>query len=237
MNRFLILLGLLLFGLCASAEVLDVDYEYNVNMTNFWEKNGKAEQKVLAVGSKIIGANQLGKRIPLQVARRPNVINAFSYRYNKTVVITTGIMPYIDNDDELAYLIGHETAHSLDSYCGLGKWTAMTFNSRQYEYKADLIGLDMMAKAGYNPIAGITLLNKFAPESPIDFGLMTSHPKTSKRILAMYKYIYKKYPWALSSSMAQNVHYVNFTYSAEKDINLFQQTEKERANKRIKESL
>jgi len=231
MKKFFVVFALLLVGLGTYAEFLESGT--GVTMSNFWDKKGREEEKVLDVGSKIINANRLDKRIPIMVHRDQKTVNAFSYRYNKTVVVTTGIMLYIDNDDELAYLIGHETAHSLDSYGGLGRWAAMTFNSRQYEYKADLIGIDLMVKAGYNPIAAITLQNKFFPEPPLDLGMFTSHPKSSKRMFEIYKYIYKKYPSALSSDMTKNINYVNFTYSAEKDINLFKQTEKERANKRV----
>lgn len=236
MKKILITLCMLLIGIGAYAEIVEI--ESNINMDNFWEKNGKEEQKIIDVGSKIINANKLDKRIPLTVGRNQKVINACSSKADKTVTIYTGILPYFDNDDELAFVISHEIAHSIDAYDGLGKWFAMWFNSKEYEYKADLIGVDLMVKAGYNPIAAITTMNKSFPESYFDFGILTTHPKTSKRMFAMYKYIYKKYPSALNTSMIHNINYVNFTYSAEKDINLFKQTEKERANRRgYKEAL
>jgi len=235
MKKFLVLVGLLMIGSMAFADFVEI--ESNVNMENFWEKNGKEQQKVITVGSKIINANKLPKRIPLQVARNMNVINATSAMTHKTVTIYTGILPYFDNDDELAFVISHEIAHSLDSYDGLGKWFAMIFNSKAYEYKADLIGVDLMTKAGYNPVAAITTMNKAFPETYFDFGILSSHPRASKRMFEIYKYIYKKYPPYLNSEMVKNVNYVNFTYSAEKDINMFQQTEKERPSRRKIEDL
>ncbi len=39
-------------------------------------------------------------------------------------------------------------------------------------------------KSRYNPIAAITCANKWMGEEPFD--LPTSHPSTSKRLLAMY---------------------------------------------------
>lgn len=227
----IILVCLFLFsGVKVFAEIYE--FEPNANMENYWEKNGLAEQKVLSVASKIINANKLNKRIPIRVERKLSVINAYSSRMSKSVVIYSGLLQYIDNDDELASVLGHEMAHSLDSYDGPAKWLSMTFNSKQYEYKADLIGVDLMVKAGYNPIAAITLMNKWMGESPYDFGLFTSHPQTSKRLFNMYKYIYKKYPSALESDMIRNVNYQNFTYSAEKDITLFKQIEKEKSIRR-----
>lgn len=230
MKRFLIILCILFVGLGAYAEI--VEMESNINMDNFWEKTGKAEQKVTEVGSKIINANKLNKRIPMRVEHNLKLINSYSAMTDKKITICSGILLYIDNDDELAFIMSHEMAHSLDAYDGIGKWCAMACNSKEYEYKADLIGVDLMVKAGYNPIAAITMMNKSLPESYFDFGILTSHPQTSKRMLAIYKYIYKKYPSALNSQMVHNINYVNFTYSAEKDINLFKQTEKERANRK-----
>ncbi len=230
MKKFLILLTLLFVGLSASAEINEI--ETNVNMTNFWEKNGKSTQKVIEVGSKIINANKLDKRIPIMVAKDTKTANACAFMNPKLVVVYEGILPYIDNDDELAFIMGHETAHSLDAYDGPAKWITMQFNSKAYEYKADLIGIDLMARAGYNPIASITEMNKWMPESMFDYGIFTSHPKTSKRLFEMYKYIYKKYPSALNSDMVKNVNYQNFTYSAQKEIEDFQQDEKRREDER-----
>lgn len=230
MKKFLVLFAAIFIGLSANADF--VESGNSVTMDNFWEKNGKEEQKIIEVGSKIINVNKLPKRVPLRVCRNMKTVNATSSLPNKTVTIYTGILPYFDNDDELAFVISHEIAHSIDAYDGLGKWVAINFNRQQYEYKADLIGLDLMVKAGYNPVAAITVMNKSFPESYFDFGILSSHPKTSRRMFAMYKYIYKKYPAALNTDMTHNINYVNFTYSAEKDINLFKQIEKERAMRR-----
>ena len=201
-------------------------------MANFWKKTGIYEQKVLDVGTKILNANKIDKRIAIQTGRTFKIVNAFCYHSNKLVVIYYGLIPYMDNDDELASVIGHEMAHAIDDYGGPFKWMDMRLNSKEYEFKADLIGIDLMVKAGYNPIAAICMQNKSFPEDYWDFGVFTTHPKTSRRLMEMYKYIYRKYPWALQSDMVHNVNYVNFTYSAAKDIDLFKQTEKERANKR-----
>ena len=38
-----------------------------------------------------------------------------------------------------------------------------------------------------------------------------------------YEIIYKKYPQYLSSPMTKNIHYVNWTYTATKDIQKFRE--------------
>lgn len=229
MKRFLIIFTLLIIGSVANAEY--VVFETNINMVNYWEKQNKDVQKIMDVGTRIINANRLEKRIPIRLESAPKVVNASSTPWDKTVKIYSGLLPYIDSDDELAYVIGHETSHSIDSYDGFFKWFAVMLNLREYEYKADLVGIDLMAKAGYNPVAAITCANKWMGEEPLD--LFTSHPTTSKRLMAMYKYIYVKYPWALKTDMVHNVNYENFTYSSQKEINAFQQRYRERMNKRV----
>lgn len=233
MKKFLVVFVLLITSLGAKAEFVEIDT--NVNMENFWEKNGKEVQKVLYVGAKIANANKLNKRVVYQLARNNNIINACALGLDKSVHIYSGLLPYLDNDDELAYIIGHEMAHCMDFYDGPLKLIAMRLNPKTYETKADLIAIDLMVKAGYNPVAAICAMNKISGESLFDFWVFTSHPKGSKRLLAMYEYVYKKYPWALKSDMVHNVNYENFTYSEEKEIRSFHQKEKERASKKIED--
>src|SRR5574344_2857996 len=241
MKKFFIFIFVLTFmysGMGVFAEdSIDVNDVSSVTMKNFWEKNGKKEQKVIEVGTKILNANKINKRIAFQKNRSLKTINACSYLSNKTVVIYYGILPYIDNDDELAYVLSHEIAHALDAYGGPLKWMNMRFNSKAYETKADLIGIDLMAKAGYNPIAAITMANKSFPEDYWDIWIFTTHPKTSVRLMDMYKYIYVKYPWALKSEMTNNINYQNFLNSSAKEIKEFLQHEQERKIKQGKEAI
>jgi len=114
-------------------------------------------------------------------------------------------------------------AHCLDYYeGGVPRWLgSMRVNAKAYETKADLVGIDLMAKAGYNPLASITMGNKVLDESFWDEFLFWSHPKGSKRVLDEYKYIYVKYPWALKTDMVNNVSFQNFVNYSQKDINKF----------------
>lgn len=199
------------------------DNEDTITMDNFWARNGKYEEKIIEIGSKLLNDNKIDKRVPFNLIRDYKEINAYSKSFDKTVCIYQGILPYIDSDDEFAYVIGHEISHSLDAYGGVPAWIANKFNSKHYEYKSDLMSIDFMVKAGYNPIAAITCSNKFMPEYQWDFGFMFSHPKTSKRLMAMYKYIRVKYPAALNSPMTANIHYVNFKRTMDRDIKEFEQ--------------
>ena len=189
MKKTIVILGALLIGSCAMAE--DVLLIKNITLNNFWDKKGLSEEKVLNVGNKILVDNKIPRRIPIFVINDSKVLNATSNAYDKKVSIYTPMFLYIDNDDELAFILSHEIAHSVEAYGGMMKYISMTSNAKKYELKADLNGIDYMVKSGYDPIAAITIMNKIAGEPVWDWGFMSTHPKGSKRLIAMYKYIYQ----------------------------------------------
>lgn len=128
MKKFLVLLALLLIGGCSFAE--EVIVIRGVNMNNFWNKKGITEEKVLKVGQKIMLDNKIDKRVPLFVDSR-KYIQASSNPYDKTVTIHEGMFLYIDNDDELAFVLSHEIAHSVEAYGGMLKYMAINANSKK----------------------------------------------------------------------------------------------------------
>lgn len=225
MKKILLLLGVLLIGSCTFAEEIVVIR--GVNMDNFWKKKGIDEQKVILVCQKIMLDNKIAKRVPIWVDNK-KTINAYSRTYDKIVIIHEGMFFYIDNDDELAYVLSHEIAHSVEAYGGMMKYMAVNANSKKYEQKADLNGIDYMVKAGYDPIAAITMGNKIFAEPVCDWGFTSTHPKGSKRLMDMYKYIYVKYPHYLNSPLTKSPSYKNFEYSMAKEIREFQQKQKRR---------
>lgn len=227
MKKVLLTLFVLFTALAVNAEMVLI--ESNINMENFWQKNGKDAEKVLTVGRKLIHDNEL-KRVPIILANQ-NLINATSDTFYKTVTIYPGMLLYINSDDELAFILGHEIAHSQEAYEGAIKLVAMKFNSKKYEYKSDLKSIDYMVKAGYNPISAILIGDKTFEEPLWDWGLFATHPKGSKRLIAMYEYIYKKYPQYLNSQMAKNAIFVDFIKQNQKEISSFQQKQAKKAKK------
>lgn len=228
MKRLLLTLTILFIGLASQANEIIVS---GITTENIWQKIGTREQKLNIVGAKLLNANKINKRVVFNVNSSTSV-NAFAAYSNKTVSVNKGTFNYIDNDDELAAILAHEIAHTIDYYGGFGKAITMTFNSKSYEHKADLLAIDYMVNAGYNPIAMITVMNKIGGESVWDWGIFWSHPKTSSRLMKDYEYIYVKYPKYLTSDMTKNINYVNWTYTAQKDINKFEQKAKAKAAKR-----
>ena len=63
--------------------------------------------------------------------------------------------------------------------------------SRTEEYEADITGVDLMTKAGYNPLAMVSVLYKIGGCYK-DF--TSTHPSGDKRTMYIYDYITYTYP-------------------------------------------
>lgn len=144
--------------------------------------------------------------------------NAFALPGNK-IGVHTGMIQLVDNQDQLAAVIGHEIGHVLAKHSnervsqemavsqgmaliqavtapqtalgqtaigllGVGaQYGVLMPYSRTHESEADIIGVDLMAKAGFDPRQSITLWQKMDQASQgqsIEF--LSTHPSHSTRI-------------------------------------------------------
>lgn len=141
-------------------------------------------------------------------------INAFCMPGGKIAFYTGLIDTLKATDDELAIVMGHEMAHALREHAraqiAKSKVTSLGANllgilvsggkyanvigaagnlltlkfSRDDESEADLVGLDLAARAGYDPRAGVSLWQKMAEASKSAFSLswISTHPANADRI-------------------------------------------------------
>ena len=145
--------------------------------------------------------------------------NAFALPGNK-IGVYTGMLQLVDNQEQLAAVIGHEIGHVLAKHSnerasqemavsqGLNILQAMTMPTsalgqlgfgllgvgaeygvlkpygRAQESEADMIGVDLMAKAGFDPRQSIGLWQKMDQatqgQQPVEF--MSTHPSHATRI-------------------------------------------------------
>lgn len=185
-----------------------------------WDSTA-AVNRVNTIGKKLIVANGIGQNITFKVSDQADV-NAYA-NINKEVYVYRGLLEYVSNDQELAAVISHELGHILNGHCakqgvlntgvnilanatakatgstvlaGVGQQLASTKMSRTDEFEADITGVDIMTKAGYNPLAMISVLNKICGNY-ID--ILQTHPSGEKRLLNIYNYIEYNYPTMLSA--------------------------------------
>ncbi|MGB1125492.1 MAG: M48 family metalloprotease [Phycisphaeraceae bacterium] len=159
------------------------------------------------------------------------VINAFALPGGK-VFISRGLMEKMDNEAQLAGVVGHEIGHVTARHgnermgkaliaqgiiiaAGIGgavsdeEWlqvlgvgTAVGGQlfllkySRSNELEADSLGVRYMAKAGYNPVGQIQVMEILREASggsaPPEW--LSTHPASDTRIEALEKNITKNYP-------------------------------------------
>ena len=146
-------------------------------------------------------------------------LNAFALPGNK-IGVHSGLVDLVDNQHQLASVIGHEVGHVLAkhsnermsqklgaqmgvsliaavaapqtalgqtavSLLGVGAQYGIIMPfSRLHESEADNIGVELMAKAGFDPRESITLWQKMAQASqgaqPVEF--LSTHPSHATRI-------------------------------------------------------
>lgn len=174
-----------------------------------WD-SAAAIKRVNTIGTKILTANNIQQPIEFKVSDQED-INAYA-NLEKEVYVYKGLLQYVDNDTELAAVISHEIGHILNGHCAkqgvlntgiqvlankasekvngtavaVAQQLTVSKISRTDEFEADLTGVDIMSKAGYNPLAMISVLNKICGNY-ID--ILQTHPSGEKRLMNIYNYV------------------------------------------------
>jgi len=237
--RYILLILMLCFAAACSTPAnlpLATDNSGIDDEKRLWQRS-EDEQKVLTQSGLIYRDDQLDDYLN-QVARKlqpPEILehipfrimvikspylNAFAFP-NGVIYIHTGILARMDNEAQLAALLGHEMTHcthrhalktlthfksksdflagvrgSLIQFSGIGKVVnqlgslgskaAVSGYRRDLETEADLVGLQLMAKAGYDPNEALRLfeylkreLEEANTQEPFFFGC---HPRLQERV-------------------------------------------------------
>jgi predicted Zn-dependent protease len=151
-------------------------------------------------------------------------VNAWCMPGGKIAVYTGLLDKLKPTDDELAAVMGHEIGHALREHgreraseqmieqIGVGILGALTGintglaqtvadvtislpHSRQQETEADRIGVELAARAGFNPHGAVTLWEKMAKlggSEPPQF--LSTHPSNETRLADLEKYADKVMP-------------------------------------------
>ena len=187
---------------------------FSATTTEWTAQNGV--NRVNKIGKAILTSNNLPSKINFKVIETDEV-NAYA-NGNSEIYVYTGLLKFVDNDAELAGVISHEIGHILNNHVAKqsiantvsstaiavanmstgARLTAQVANeltmlkvSRSEEYEADITGVDLMTKAGYNPLAMVSVLYKISGNF-VDF--VQTHPSGDKRTMYIYDYITYTYP-------------------------------------------
>ncbi len=166
-------------------------------------------------GARILNANKIEERVifAYNEAEKSGLLEIDKDLTRRQVVVYSGLYKFVDSEDELAAVLSREIAISTRSYDGIlnGSLRALQIKAapKKFEIVADKTAVDLMVKAGYNPLGLITYIQKVYPQKRYD--MVSTKNLTSKRLAIIYEYIYTKYPYFLvNNTYLENVHYQNF---------------------------
>jgi predicted Zn-dependent protease len=179
------------------------------------------ESKMFEIGDRIIAANNIRTPILFRMSQNSADLDAVTEKDHRLVTVGSALFPIIRSDDELAAVLSHEIAHLIQGksghFAGLSLFdilgtvifvpdalltTASMGHSikqrlqratvQNRETEMDIIGLDLMVKAGYNPLAMETILDKIANDEGNKH--WRSRITLTQRISKIHEAISQRYP-------------------------------------------
>ena len=187
-------------------------------------------EDVPAIGFKILESNNIQKRMVFKsTAQIRNPRAELDYKPKNTGLDFTGriiwvygdVFSLVDDDNELAGLLSYAVAVGENSYKGLfrGFFSNFTYslNTKPKENQFDIKAVDYMVKAGYNPIALITVYNKTLAQTRYEW--CHYYPLATKRMINVYEHIAVNYPQYLANNIyTGNIYYKNFLHNTTKEM-------------------
>jgi beta-barrel assembly-enhancing protease len=95
------------------------------------------------------------------------------------VQINARMLDFVQSDDELSVVIGHELAHNIRRH------KALKTKSKQAEYEADALGAWLVARAGYDVKAIVPFWTRFEDRTNAGIFADGTHPPKKKRLAAI----------------------------------------------------
>lgn len=200
------LLGIIIFSMSAFAKSSTVDTETILN-------DMQIQNRISNIGFRILNSNQIDLRMIFVYNKKTPILKPESELTKRQIIIYGDSLQFISDDAEAAALLAQLICRTVESYSGAVKGLVgsaqVKFAPKKYEIFFDKRAVDYLVKAGYNPLALITLINKSEPQSRID--RLAHHNLTSKRLAQIYEYIYFQYPSFLADNeYLTNEYYQNF---------------------------
>ncbi|MGE0821776.1 MAG: M48 family metalloprotease [Candidatus Binatia bacterium] len=172
----------------------------------------------------LLQLDRVSRRL-LQAIPRPPQVNFILAAGEKSVnagatfgkiIVAEGLMRFVQSDDELAMILGHELAHLTEGHVSRGAMNNVLLNigslivgsfipggdaaanvagqlflnrfNQEQEREADHVGLRYAYDAGYDPVAAAYVMRRMAEEIPetANAGFFSSHPSSAERFETLH---------------------------------------------------
>ena len=178
-----------------------------------------AADRVAPVGSMIVKKNSLPSTIQFKVVN--GAADNSTATATNTIQISSTDLTYAGNDNEVAYVVAYELGGIISDNIGKKKVRnyvksaissnlsadnvlATAMNSETVKNRenirdakaADVMGIDLMINAGYNPLAGIVVLTKMPGST---WEITTGKPANSERATYLFDYLTYNFPSKISA--------------------------------------
>ena len=211
---------------------------FAINENDLIEENS-IQTKIDKIGTQILNANKIQKRIIFVYDKdaKDTLLTMDKTVTSRQIILYKQYYKFIEDDNELAAYIARGISNSSRTFEGMGNgWlTAVQVKAapKKFEMVADKRAVDYMVKAGYNPLALITFINKAFPQHYQD--LISNKNLTSKRLAHIYEYIYIKYPYFLANNeYLENPYYQNFLLTSVDNRRRFEEKIKNGSKEKLK---
>ena len=97
------------------------------------------------------------------------------------IKISTGMLDYFASDDELAFVLAHEVSHLLLGHSGAFQGSA----AKARELEADLLGIHIVARAGFDVAKAARFPLRLARAHPILNEPHVDYPTSAERFTAI----------------------------------------------------
>lgn len=146
---------------------------------------------------------------------------------DRVVSISKDDLKYAGNDNEVAAVVANELGHIITGHASkdrfvssfVGETTSATgvtgelinnYKFTKEEKEADVVAVNLMANAGYNPLAAIVVLTK---QTSTYWDMLKAQPANAERAMNIFDYANYAYPNSVKSGYSC-IEYKNFlTYA------------------------
>ena len=86
-----------------------------LSITSVYSQTNYDQSSIDKIGQKVLTSNKLPKEVTFKIVESDEV-NAYADADNQ-IIVYTGLIKLIENDDELAGILSHEVGHIMKCHC------------------------------------------------------------------------------------------------------------------------